>query len=106
MGGLTMATVTYYEQSFLVPFWQNVVDWNAALIAVPLGTVSGSLSGFAFENVDGTYTVFLGADLVVGASAPISGTVTEIVRRSSLGAYGTTYAYITGSFWAPGLCEA
>ena len=55
-----MATVTYYEQSFLVPFWQNVVDWNAALVAVPLGTVSGSLSGFAFEDIGGTWTVFLG----------------------------------------------
>src|SRR5262245_32597265 len=106
IGGLAMATVTYYEQSFLVPFWQNIIDFNAALIAVPLGTVSGSLSGFAFENVDGTYTVFLGADLVVGASAPISGTVTEIVRRSSLGASGTPYVYITVSFSATSVYEA
>jgi hypothetical protein len=76
-----MATVTYYEQSFLVPFWQNVIDWNAELIPVPLGTVSGGLGGFAFENVDGTYTFFLGTDIAVGESAPISGTVPPIEPR-------------------------
>ena len=79
-----MATATYLEQSFLAPFWQHVIDVNAALIPVPLGTVSGSLSGFAFENVGGTYTVFLGTDIVLGASGPIRGTVTQIVRRSNL----------------------
>ena len=78
-----MATVTYHPQSFFFPFWQNVIDFNASLIPIPLGTVSGTLSGFAFENVDGTYTIFLGTDIVVGERAPISGTVTEIVRRSS-----------------------
>ena len=46
------------------------------MISIPLGTVSGTLSGFAFENVDGTYTIFLGTDIVVGENAPISGTVT------------------------------
>ena len=79
-----MATVTYHPQSFLFPFWQNVIDFNASLIPIPLGMVSGTLSGFAFENVDGTYTIFLGTDIVVGESAPISGTATEIVRRSRL----------------------
>src|SRR5262245_57077147 len=106
MGGLTMATVTYYEQSFLVPFWQNIIDFNAALIAVPLGTVSGSLSGFAFENVDGTWTVGLGTNIVLGEGAPISGTVTHIVRPSSLDASGTTYADITGSLAGTGVYEA
>ena len=24
-----MATVTYHPQSFLFPFWQNVIDFNA-----------------------------------------------------------------------------
>ena len=48
-----MATVTYHPQSFLFPFWQNVIDFNASLIPIPLGMVSGTLSGFAFENVDG-----------------------------------------------------
>jgi Ca2+-binding RTX toxin-like protein len=105
-GRLAMATVTYYEQSFLVPFWQNVVDWNAALIAVPLGTVSGSLSGFAFENVGGTWTLGLGTNIVLGEGAPIGGTVTQIVRRSSLDASGITYADITGSFAATGVYEA
>ncbi len=70
-----------HPQSFLFPFWQNVIDFNASLISIPLGTVSGTLSGFAFENVDGTYTIFLGTDIVVGENAPISGTATEIVRR-------------------------
>ena len=84
-----MATVTYHPQSFLFPFWQNVIDFNASLISIPLGTVSGTLSGFAFENVDGTYTIFLGTDIVVGESAPISGTATEIVRRSTRSASTT-----------------
>jgi hypothetical protein len=101
-----MPNVTYYEHSFLVPFWQNVVDWNAALIAVPLGTVSGSLSGFAFGNVGGTYTVFLGTDIVVGEGAPISGTVTAIVHRTSLDAFGTIDAIISGSFAATDVYQA
>jgi Ca2+-binding RTX toxin-like protein len=101
-----MPNVTYYEHSFLVPVWQNVVDWNAALIAVPLGTVSGSLSGFAFENVGGTYTVFLGTDIVVGEGAPISGTVTAIVHRTSLDAFGTIDAIISGSFAATDVYQA
>jgi Ca2+-binding RTX toxin-like protein len=106
MGGLAVANVTYYEHSFLIPFWQNVVDWNAPLIAVPLGTVSGSLSGFAFENVDGTYTVLLGTDIVLGESGPVSGTVTAVVRRTSLDAFGTSDALITGSFSATGVYDA
>jgi Ca2+-binding RTX toxin-like protein len=107
-GRLAMANVTYYEHSFLVPFWQDVVDWNAALIAVPLGTVSGSLSGFAFENVGGTWTFFLGTgtDIVVGEGAPISGTVTAIVHRTSLDAFGTIDAIISGSFAATDVYQA
>ena len=101
-----MATVTDYPQSFLVPFLQNVIDFNASLIPIPLGMVSGTLSGFAFENVDGTYTIFLGTDIVVGESAPISGTATEIVRRSTLDPFGVHYADITGSFPATGVYEA
>jgi len=101
-----MATVTYHPQSFLFPFWQNVIDFNASLIPIPLGMVSGTLSGFAFENVDGTYTIFLGTDIVVGESAPISGTATEIVRRSTLDPFGVHYADITDSFPATGAYEA
>ena len=101
-----MATVTYHPQSFFFPFWQNVIDFNASLIPIPLGTVSGTLSGFAFENVDGTYTIFLGTDIVVGENAPISGTVTEIVRRSTLHPFGVHYADITRSFPATGVYEA
>ena len=101
-----MATATYLEQSFLAPFWQHVIDVNAALIPVPLGTVSGSLSGFAFENVGGTYTVFLGTDIVVGDSGPISGTVTQIVRRSNLDPSGTIHAVISGSYSATDLHAA
>jgi len=101
-----MATVTYHPQSFLFPFWQNVIDFNASLIPIPPGMVSGTLSGFAFENVDGTYTIFLGTDIVVGESAPISGTATEIVRRSTLDPFGVHYADITDSFPATGVYEA
>jgi len=97
-----MAAVTYYEQSFSVLFWQNIVNVNAPLIPVPLGTVSPTLSGFAFENVDGTYTVFLGDNIVVGDGAPISGTVQEIVRRSNLTWFGTIYAVITDPLSATG----
>ena len=98
-----MATVTYLEQSFLAPFWQDVIDFNAALIPVPLGAVSGSLGGFAFENVDGTYTVFLGDDIAVGNVSPISGTVQAIVRRSSLDPFGFNYAVITDPLSATGV---
>ena len=90
-----MASVNYLRQSFSALFWQNVINVNADLIPVPLGAVSGSLSGFAFENVDGTYTVFLGTDIVVGNVAPISGTVEAIVRRTSLDPLGFDYAVIT-----------
>ena len=37
---------------------------------MPLGTVSGGLSGFAFENVGGTWTTLLGTNLVVGEERP------------------------------------
>jgi Ca2+-binding RTX toxin-like protein len=46
-----MAGVRYFEQSFFFPFWHNVVDFNAELIEIPLGTLSPNLNGFAFENV-------------------------------------------------------
>src|SRR5262245_50900402 len=90
-----MATVNYLRQSFSALFWQNVIDVNADLIPVPLGAVSGSLSGFAFENADGTYTAVLGTGIVVGNVAPISGTVEAIVRRTSLDPFGFNYAVIT-----------
>ena len=90
-----MANVTYHRQSFSALFWQNVIDVNADLIPVPLGAVSGSLSGFAFQNVDDTWTLFLGPDILAGDVAPISGTVTAIIRRSSLDAFGFNYAVIT-----------
>jgi hypothetical protein len=38
-----MATVTYYEHSFLIPVRRHVIDVNAELNPVPLGAVSGSL---------------------------------------------------------------
>jgi Ca2+-binding RTX toxin-like protein len=102
-----MATVIYYANSFLVPVWRHVIDWNAELIPVPLGTVSDGLSGFAFENVGGTWTILLGTNIVVGESAPISGTVTTIFRMSSLDASGTIDAVIHNfSFSATDLYEA
>ena len=70
-----MATAHYYQQSFDLPFWQHIVDFNATLIEIPLGLLSATHSGFAFENVDGTYTVFVGTDIVMGAAGPVSGTV-------------------------------
>src|SRR5262245_7032569 len=101
-----MATATYLEQSFLVPFWQHVIDVNAELIPVPMGAVSGSLGGFDFENIGGTYTVVFGADIVLGESAPLSGTVTLIARRSTLDPFGTIHTGITGSYPATGIYEA
>jgi len=107
MGGLAMATVISYANSFLVPVWRHVIDWNAELIPVPLGTVADVLSGFAFENVDGTWTVLLGTNIVVGESAPISGTVTTIRRLPSLDASSTIDADIHNfSFSATDLYEA
>jgi hypothetical protein len=35
-----MAGVTYFEQSFFSLPWQDVPDFNAELIEIPLGTLS------------------------------------------------------------------
>ena len=43
---------------------------------------------------------------MLGASAPVSGTVQGILRRSSLDALGTSEAIIAGSFSATGVYEA
>src|SRR5262245_65191283 len=103
-----MANVTYLEESFGdLFFWQNVIDFNAALIPVPLGAVSGSHSGFAFENADGSsFTLFLGPDIALGQSGPIAGTVTEIVRRTSLDPFGFNHVVITGSLAATAVYDA
>jgi Ca2+-binding RTX toxin-like protein len=94
-----MATATFYESSFSQLLWQNVVDVNAELIDIPG-------SGFAFENVGGTFTVFLGEDVVVtGGNPPVSGTVTEILYLTSI-AIGSEHARIVGSFDASSMYEA
>jgi len=69
-----MAGVRYFQQSFFELFWQDVVNVNAALIEIPLGTLSANLNGFAFENLDGTYTVFLG-DVTFNDNGSPSGAV-------------------------------
>jgi hypothetical protein len=80
-----MPTAHYYEQSFYVSAWQNIVDVNAGLITIPLNSLSPGLGGFAFENVDGTYTVWLGEDVNLGwPDGIVSGTVQAVFRLSSL----------------------
>jgi len=78
-----MPSADYYEQSFSFEPWQNMVDVNADLIVIPSGIISDP-GGFGFENADGTYTLFLGDDIVMGADGPVSGTVDVIYRLSSL----------------------
>jgi Ca2+-binding RTX toxin-like protein len=78
-----MPTAHYFRQSFYVPAWQNIVDVNAGLIEIPVGMFSPFLSGFAFENVDGTFTVCLGQGVGI-AGDTISGTVGGVYRLSSL----------------------
>jgi Ca2+-binding RTX toxin-like protein len=97
-----MAGVRYFEQSFFSPFWQNIVDFNAELIEIPLGTLSPDQNGFAFENVDGTYTACFGAVTFNGNSSP-SGQVTDILRLSSIAqapTIGTTLTTVNGNFSA------
>jgi Ca2+-binding RTX toxin-like protein len=97
-----MAGVRYFEQSFFSLFWQDVVDFNAELIEIPLGTLSANLNGFAFENVDGTYTVFLG-DVTFNSNSAPTGEVTDILRLSSIAqapTIGTTLTTLDGSFSA------
>ena len=80
-----MPTAYYYEPSFNRSPWQHIIDVNAALIEIPLDTLSAGLSGFAFENVDGTHSVFLSHDVVVGGGGdPVGGTVLAVLRLSSL----------------------
>jgi Ca2+-binding RTX toxin-like protein len=98
---LQCRAIRYYEQSFFAAFWQDIVDFNAELIEIPLGTLSADQNGFAFENVDGTYTVFFG-DVTFGESGP-NGTVTEILRLSSIAqapTIGTTLTTVDGNFSA------
>ena len=89
-------------QSFNVEPWRNIVDFNAELIEVPLGTISDSLQGFAFLNVDGTYTAFLGADVTLDEYGYPSffATVELISRRSTLDQFSTIYATVEGSYAA------
>jgi Ca2+-binding RTX toxin-like protein len=98
-----MAGVRYFEQSFFELFWQDVVDFNAELIEIPQGTLSANLNGFAFENVDGTYTVFLGDDVTFNDRGLPSGGVTDILRLSSIAqapTIGTTLTTVEGEFSA------
>jgi Ca2+-binding RTX toxin-like protein len=97
-----MAGVRYFAQSFFSPFWQDVVDFNAELIEIPLGTLSANQNGFAFENVDGTYTVFLG-DVTFISDSDLIGEVTDILRLSSIDqapTIGTTLTTVNDSFSA------
>ena len=97
-----MAGVRYFEQSFFELFWQDVVDFNAELIAIPQGTLSPDLNGFAFENVDGTYTVFLGHVTFNDLGSP-SGEVNEILRLSRIDqapTIGTMLTLLDGEFSA------
>jgi Ca2+-binding RTX toxin-like protein len=103
-----MAGVRYFEQSFFELFWQDVVSVNAALIEIPVGTLSANLNGFAFENLDGTYTVFLG-DVTFNDNGSPSGAVNEILRLSSIDqapTIGTTLTEINGSFSATSARQA
>ena len=79
-----MPTAHYYKQSFYVHAWQNIVDVNAPLIEIPVGMFGPFLSGFAFENVDGTFTVSLGQGVAVGGDNTVSGSVGGVYRLSSL----------------------
>src|SRR5262245_28627743 len=80
-----MPSAHYYEQSFYVSAWQNIVDVNAELIIIPLNGLSPDLEGFAFENADGTFTAWLGEDVALGwPEGIVSGTVQVVFRLSSL----------------------
>jgi Ca2+-binding RTX toxin-like protein len=103
MEAAPMATARYFEQSFSHLHWQEIVDFNAELIEIPLGTLSPDHNGFAFENVDGTYTVFFGDIDFSGAIAPVFGSVDEILRLTSIdgpATIGSTLASVTGQYLA------
>ncbi|MEZ5827346.1 MAG: calcium-binding protein [Hyphomicrobiales bacterium] len=96
-----MASATYYQQSFFSLLWQDIVDFNADLIEIPLGTLSADHNGFAYENVDGTYTVFLGD--VTFSDGIASGSVDSILRLSDIDGpptIGSTLTEVNGTYSA------
>jgi Ca2+-binding RTX toxin-like protein len=96
-----MPTAHYYEQSFYEFPWQYVVDVNSPLTIIPLNLLSPDLEGFAFENVDGTHTVWLGEDVALGwPDGIVSGTVQVVFRLSSLDSLDldNTIARVSGSY--------
>jgi hypothetical protein len=101
-----MATVHYCQLSFWHLLWQDIADFNTTLIAIPAGLLSPD-SGFAFQNIDGTYTVSLGDDIVMGPGGPVSGTVDQVLRLSSIAGPRTIgSAEVSGSFSAADLYNA
>lgn len=103
-----MATLHYCQLSFWHLLWQDIADFNTTLIAIPAGLLSPD-SGFAFQNIDGTYTVSLGDDIVMGPGGPVSGTVDQALRLSSIAGpptIGSTIAEVSGSFSAVDLYNA
>ncbi|MCB9949038.1 MAG: hypothetical protein H6842_14650 [Rhodospirillaceae bacterium] len=80
-----MATVNYFEGSFGAAPWQVVVDPTAPMIEIAVGVLSPWHNGWAHLNIDGTYTVFLGEDIVFNAlGEPIGGTLTDVVRMTQI----------------------
>jgi Ca2+-binding RTX toxin-like protein len=98
-----MAGATYFEQSFFSLLWQDVPDFNAELIEIPLGTLSDDQNGFAYENVDGTYTVFLGDVSFVRDLGVVTGPVDTILRLSNIDGpptIGTMLTEVNGTYSA------
>jgi hypothetical protein len=98
-----MAGGPCFEQSFFSLLWQDVPDFNAELIEIPLGTLSDDQNGFAYENVDGTYTVFLGDVSFVRDLGGVTGAVDTILRLSNIDGpptIGTTLTEVNGTYSA------
>src|SRR5690606_22244400 len=104
-----MSTVHLFEQSFDLYPWQHVIYGAAPLVAIPPGLLSPTQGGFAFENADGTWTVFLGDDIVMGPDGPTAGSVDLVLLLTIIDrppTVGTTVAQIEGEWPATNLYAA
>ena len=80
-----MATVNYFEGSFGLAPWQVVLDPTAPFVEIAADTLMEGVNGWAHLNIDGTYTVFLGEDIVLNElGEPIFGALSAVLRLSQI----------------------
>ncbi|MEZ5670608.1 MAG: calcium-binding protein [Alphaproteobacteria bacterium] len=105
-----MASIDIFGGSYFHAPWQDVVNPDANLIEIPYGGLSDLFNGFAYQNTDGTYTVFIGEDpIAIDENGNASGVVTDIIRLESLFApldADNVLAHVWEGFTASGIQDA